>query len=133
MTDPAAPISARRRHYDSPSRPTASSASRACCYSAAADSEWCRRFIGRAFLAPQEIDVQYMRMFSAVTTAILSRMQALGRSEYGIVYDCPEGAAGIATSQTPICECVIEFVYDREQAELALVRLRKPPLLPEDL
>jgi len=73
------------------------------------------------------------RTFSGVTAEILIRMQEPGRSEYGIVYDCPEGAADIATNQTPFGECVIEFAHDHEKAELALVLLRKPPLLPEDL
>ncbi len=73
------------------------------------------------------------RTFSGVTAEILIRMKELGRSEYGIVYDCPKGATGIATSQTALGECVIEFVHDREKSELALALLKSPPLLPEGL
>lgn len=73
------------------------------------------------------------RTFSGVTAEILYRMQELGRAEYGIVYDYREGYAGTATSQTPLGECVIEFVHYHERSELALALVKKPPLLPEEL
>src|SRR5215469_16518807 len=52
------------------------------------------------------------RTFSDVTAEILTRMKEFGRAEYGIVYDPPEGPINTATSQTPLSECVIEFVHD---------------------
>jgi hypothetical protein len=73
------------------------------------------------------------RTFSDVTAEILGRMKELGRAEYGIVYDPPEGPISTATSQTPLGECVIEFVHDAAKAELTLTLVRKPWLLPEGL
>jgi hypothetical protein len=71
------------------------------------------------------------RTFSGVTDEILNRMKALGRTEYGMVYDPPECPISKATSQTPFGECVIEFVHDSAKAELKLTLLKKPWLLPE--
>ena len=71
------------------------------------------------------------RTFSGVTTEILDRMKALGRAEYDIVYDPPEGPVSTATSQTPLGECVIEFAHDPAKAELTLTLVKKPWLLPE--
>ena len=71
------------------------------------------------------------RTFSGVTPSILARMKEFGRAEYGIVYDPAEGAAGTATSRTPLGECVIEFVHDDTKAELTLTLVKKPWLLPE--
>ena len=73
------------------------------------------------------------RTYSGVTAEILSRMKEFGRAEYGIVYDPPEGAISTATSQTPLGECVIEFVHDAAKAELTLTVVKKPWLLPEGL
>jgi hypothetical protein len=73
------------------------------------------------------------RTFSGVTSEILSRMKEFGRAEYGIVYDPPEGSISTATSQTPLGECVIEFVHDPAAAELTLTLVKKPWLLPEGL
>jgi len=73
------------------------------------------------------------RSFSGVTAEILSRMKEFGRAEYGIVYDPPEGPISTATSQTPLGECVIEFVHDVAKGELTLTLVRKPWLLPESL
>lgn len=73
------------------------------------------------------------RTFSGVTTELLSRMKDYGRAEYGIVYDPPEGAVSTAISQTPLGECVIEFVHDAAKAELTLTVVKKPWLLPEGL
>jgi hypothetical protein len=64
--------------------------------------------------------------FSDVTAEILSRMKEFGRTEYGIVYDPPEGPISTATSQTPLGECVIEFVHDAAKAELTLTLVKKP-------
>ena len=66
------------------------------------------------------------RTFSGVTAEILSRMKEFGRAEYGIVYDPPEGPISTATSQTPLGECVIEFVHDTAKAELTLTLINKP-------
>jgi hypothetical protein len=71
------------------------------------------------------------RTFSGVTAEVLIRMKQLGRAEYGVVYDPPEGAVSVATSQTPLGECVIEFVHDNAKAELTLTLVKKPWLLPE--
>ena len=73
------------------------------------------------------------RTFSGVTDEILDRMKALGRAEYDIVYDPPEGPVSTATSQTPLGECVIEFVHDPAKAELTLTLVKKPWLLPESV
>jgi len=73
------------------------------------------------------------RIFSGVTAEILSRMKEFGRAEHGIVYDPPEGPSSTATSQTPLGECVIEFVHDAAKAELTLTLVKKPWLLPEGL
>jgi hypothetical protein len=71
------------------------------------------------------------RIFPGVTPEILSRMKELGRTEYGIIYDPPDGPVGAATSQTPLGECVIEFAHDAAAAELTLTLVKKPWLLPE--
>jgi hypothetical protein len=71
------------------------------------------------------------RTFPGVTPEILSRMKELGRAEYNIVYDPPDGAVGTATSQTPLGECVIEFAHDPTKTELTLTLVTKPWLLPE--
>jgi hypothetical protein len=73
------------------------------------------------------------RVFSRVTAEILHRMKEFGRAEYGIAYDPPEGPISTATSQTPLGECVIEFVHDATKAELTLTLVKKPWLLPEGL
>jgi hypothetical protein len=73
------------------------------------------------------------RTFSDVTAEILGRMKEVGRAEYSIVYDPPEGPVSTATSQTPLGECVIEFVHDPTKAELTLTLVKKPWLLPEGL
>jgi hypothetical protein len=65
------------------------------------------------------------RTFSDVTAEILSRMKEFGRTEYGIVYDPPEGPVSTATSQTPLGECVIEFAHDPTKAELSLGCFRR--------
>jgi len=71
------------------------------------------------------------RTFSDVTAEILNRMKEIGRAEYGVVYNPPEGPISTATSQTTIGECVVEFVYDPAKAELTLTLVNKPWLLPE--
>ena len=71
------------------------------------------------------------RTFSGVTPEILKRMKELGRAEYNIVYDPPEGSVSTATSQTPLGECVIKFAHDPAKAELTLTLVKKPWLLPE--
>jgi len=73
------------------------------------------------------------RTFPGVTSEILSRMKELGRAEYSIIYDPAEGPVSTATSQTPLGECVIEFVHDPAKAELTLTLVKKPWLLPEGL
>ena len=71
------------------------------------------------------------RTFPGVTSEILKRMKELGRAEFGIAYDPPEGPVSTATSQTPLGECVIEFAHDPAKAELTLTLVKKPWLLPE--
>jgi hypothetical protein len=73
------------------------------------------------------------RTFSRVTAEAVSRIKEFGRAEYRVVFDPPEGPRSIATSQTPLGECVVEFVHDSERAELTLTILRIPWLLPESL
>ncbi len=73
------------------------------------------------------------RTFPDVTPEILERMKELGRAEYGIVYDPPDGPVSTATSQTPLGECVIEFSHDTANAELTLTLVKKPWLLPESV
>jgi hypothetical protein len=73
------------------------------------------------------------RKFSGVSAAMVVRMKEYSRSQYGVVFDPPEGPNSIATSQTPLGECVIEFAHDSEREELALTVVKKPWLLPEGL
>jgi hypothetical protein len=73
------------------------------------------------------------RTFSGVSVEILTRMKEFGRTQYGIVYDPPEGPVSTATSQTPLGECIIEFAHDAAKAELTLILVKKPWLLPEGL
>jgi hypothetical protein len=58
-------------------------------------------------------------------------MKEFARANYNIVFDPPAGPTSIATSQTPLGECVIEFVHDPAKAELTLTLVKKPWLLPE--
>ena len=72
-------------------------------------------------------------IFCSVSTEIAIRLKEVGRSRYGIVFDPLEGQSGTATGQTPLGECVIEFVHDSAREELTLTLVRKPWLLPESL
>jgi hypothetical protein len=74
-----------------------------------------------------------IRTFTGISIEIVGRMKEYGRSQYGIVFDPPEGPNSTATSQTPFGECVIEFAHDIERAELTLTLVKKPWLLPEGL
>ena len=73
------------------------------------------------------------RTFSGVTAEVVSRMKEFARANYNIVFDPPDGSTSIATSQTPLGECVIEFVHDPVKAELTLTLVKKPWLLPESM
>jgi hypothetical protein len=73
------------------------------------------------------------RTFSGVTAAVVGRMKEYARANYDIVFDPPDGSTSIATSQTPLGECVIEFAHDPAHAELTLTLVKKPWLLPEGL
>ncbi len=73
------------------------------------------------------------RIFSGVTAEALSRIQGLGRAEYGVVFDPPDGPCGNATSQTPFGECVIAFMYVSARAELTLTIVKKPWLIPASM
>jgi hypothetical protein len=73
------------------------------------------------------------RIFPGVTDEILARMKALGRTEYGMAYDPPDGPISKATARTPFGECVIEFAHDSAKAELKLTLVKKPWLLPEGM
>jgi hypothetical protein len=73
------------------------------------------------------------RTFPGVTAEALDRIKALGRTEHNVVFDPPDGPRSSATSQTPLGECVIEFVHDGTRAELTLTIVRKPWLVPENL
>ena len=55
--------------------------------------------------------------FSSIPAEIVIRMKEFGHSRYGIVFDPPEGPSGTATAQTPLGECVIEFVHDGVQTD----------------
>ena len=69
--------------------------------------------------------------FSDVSAEVVSRMKEFARAKYDIVFDPPDGPTSIATSQTPLGECVIEFAHDAAKAELTLTVVKKPWLLPE--
>jgi len=73
------------------------------------------------------------RIFSDVTEEFLSRIKEIGRTEYSVIFDPPKGPRSTATSQTPLGECVVEFVHDSARAELTLTIVRKPWLVPESL
>jgi hypothetical protein len=73
------------------------------------------------------------RTFSYVTAEVVNRMKEFARAKYNIVFDPPDGSTSIATSQTPLGECVIEFVHDSARAELTLTLVKKPWLLPESM
>jgi hypothetical protein len=73
------------------------------------------------------------RTFSGISVQIVDRMKVYSRSQYGVVFDPPEGPNSTATSQTPLGECVIEFAHDVERAELTLTLVKKPWLLPDGL
>jgi hypothetical protein len=73
------------------------------------------------------------RTFSYVTAEVVNRMKEFARAKYNIVFDPPDDSTSIATSQTPLGECVIEFVHDSARAELTLTLVKKPWLLPESM
>jgi hypothetical protein len=73
------------------------------------------------------------RTFSGISSEIVGRMKEYGRSQYGIVFDPPDGPNSTAISQTPFGECVIEFAHDSARQELTLTLVKKPWLLPESL
>jgi hypothetical protein len=73
------------------------------------------------------------RTFSDVTAEVVGRMKEFARANYDIVFDPPDGPTSIATSQTPLGECVIEFVHNPAKAELKLTLVKKPWLLPESV
>jgi cation transport ATPase len=73
------------------------------------------------------------RTFSNVTAEALSRMKNLGRTQYSLVFEPPDGPRSNAISQTPFGECVVGFYHDVARAELTLTLVKKPPLVPESL
>jgi hypothetical protein len=73
------------------------------------------------------------RIFSEVTEETLTRLKILGRTQYSVVFDPPDGPRSSAISQTPFGECVVEFEYDMTRAELTLTLVKKPWLVPESL
>jgi hypothetical protein len=73
------------------------------------------------------------RTFPGVSGEVAARMKEYGRSQYGIVFDPPEGLNSTATGQTPFGECVIAFAHDSAREELTLTLVKKPWLLPETL
>jgi hypothetical protein len=73
------------------------------------------------------------RIFSEVTAEALARIKGVGRTQYSVVFDPPEGPHSIATSQTPFGKCVVEFEYDITRAELTLKIVEKPWMVPESL
>ena len=73
------------------------------------------------------------RIFSDVSTAVAARMKEFARAKYDVVFDPPDASTSTATTQTPLGECVIEFVHDAARAELTLTLVKKPWLLPEGL
>ena len=73
------------------------------------------------------------RIFSDVTAEALARIKGVGRTQYSVVFDPPEGRHSIATSQTPFGKCVVEFEYDITRAELTVKIVEKPWLVPESL
>jgi len=73
------------------------------------------------------------RTFTGVTTEILNRMKGLGCDEYNLVFDPPDGPRSTATTQTPLGECVFEFIYDSARAELTLTIVKKPWLVREGM
>jgi hypothetical protein len=66
------------------------------------------------------------RTFSGVSVEALSRIKGLGRAEYGVVFDPPDGPRSKAISQTPFGERVIVFVHDSARAELTLTIAKSP-------
>ena len=70
------------------------------------------------------------RTFPGVTAEILGRIKGLGLTEYGVVYDPPDGPRSTASSRTRFGECVVEFVHDSARAELTLTIIKKPSLVP---
>jgi len=73
------------------------------------------------------------RTFSGVTADVVSRMKEFARAKYDIVFNPPDGSTSVATSQTPLGECVIEFTHDAAKAQLTLTLVKKPWLLPESM
>jgi hypothetical protein len=73
------------------------------------------------------------RIFSDVTAETFSRIKEVGRTQYSVAYDPPDGLRSRAISQTPFGECVVEFEHDSTRAELTLTIEKKPFLLPESL
>jgi len=73
------------------------------------------------------------RIFSDVTAEALARIKGVGRTQYSVVFDPPEGLHSTATSQTPFGKCVVEFEYDIARAELTLKIVKKPWMVPENL
>ena len=69
------------------------------------------------------------RTFSDISEAVVGRMKELGRTQFGMVFDPPDGASSTATSPTPFGECVVAFVHDRGCSELTLTVIKKPALL----
>ena len=73
------------------------------------------------------------RIFSEVTDETLTRLKTVGRTQYSVVFDPPDGPRSSAISQTPFGECVVEFEYDMTRAQLTLTLVKKPWLVPESL
>jgi hypothetical protein len=73
------------------------------------------------------------RTFSNVTAESFDRIKELGRAQYSVVYDPPDGPRSRAISQTPFGECVVDFAHESARAELTLTIVKKPWLVPERL
>lgn len=69
------------------------------------------------------------RRFSGITLERLSRMHAAGSTDYTLSLD-PDRSGGTVSRTTPLGDVIVRFTHDRRRAEMTVVILQKPRLLP---
>lgn len=70
------------------------------------------------------------RTFNGVTAEIWERVKDIGRSQYGTVFDPPQGNSGTATTPTPVGTLVLGFEFDRQATQITYTVRTKPRFLP---
>lgn len=73
------------------------------------------------------------RTFTDVSVEAWERIKAVGRDQYGTVFDPPAALEGTATTATPVGTVVIAYAFAPASRRLSYTIERKPFLVPASL